>query len=282
MTLTPRDVAFAALGAALSVGAVRWVPSARADARGAAPPIVAAHDDAPASDDALSAANARLAEQLAACERRAGDSASSAVAPEPAPEAVDTTEVTSDVVPADDEASRDPTPDEWRAMAEEGSFRYRTVCEGAGDYARSEDFARRLGLAPDDAEVVAKAFEAARARTEDASRAACEQLLGVSADGADALGTDTCLEASMTLLDCTADGGSTASLRPVAEVRAGMRASPRDGELGPLGAAMLGVTGEPARIEADLAASLGPAEAKRIVARWGCWGGTGGGADEGP
>jgi hypothetical protein len=259
------------------------MPWARASVPPPAP--AAAACDAPTTDEALAAANARLADDVRACQRRLGDVEARVVDDPPAmPSSSDDTldlTVSSEPAPTPEptDPQPDPTPAEWRQMAESGTFSYRTVCEGAAEHAHADDLVQRLGLSPADSDVVASAFSASRERVWAAVKPACMRLLGVNDPGAEVLGEQRCMEATMAFED-RSGAGATSALRTVAEVRAGDRAEPRaDDDVDPVARMMLAVTSEGTRIQADLARTLGPDEAKRIYEQWDCW--TGGGWAEG-
>jgi hypothetical protein len=154
---------------------------------------------------------------------------------------------------------------DWRALASEGTVKYRHPClSEKGWKPRPEDL-ELLGLGPDDGETLRAAFRRSYDRVWKTVRPLCAAVLG-SADVADGLGPDTCIHV---VVDATQrqDGAlARDAMREVAETRAGQRAVPAPGAaLHPLFQMFWTLTGEMRAFEADLAQTLGPEEAKRVA-----------------
>lgn len=171
-----------------------------------------------------------------------------------------------------DRYSYDLTREEWQQLAAEGKVRYRAPCMMAREYkwqmpASEQD---RLGLSPDDAEAVSAALLRSNRRVWDTLQPLCLQIVG-KAEVVELLGGESCL----TLIDKVAMREDFKKViearRQVAEVHAGLRAPPAAGEpQSPLFEALLLMSSEGKRFEADLAESFGPEDAQRIWRSMSC------------
>jgi hypothetical protein len=155
--------------------------------------------------------------------------------------------------------------DDWKRLAETGTIKYRLPCYKPEGWAPSAGELDRLGLSPDDGEVIRTVFERSRQRVWASLRALCVEAIGNEAV-VDVLGFQSCTHVVLNLAQ-SADGESTsAAMRAVAETRAGARPAPVPGvPQHPVFDLFWTLTGEAAAVEADLAQSLGPEDAKRIM-----------------
>lgn len=166
----------------------------------------------------------------------------------------------------------DLTREEWKQLAAEGKVSYRAPCmmplEMGWKMAQAEQ--DRLGLSPEDVEALAAALLRSNRRVRDTLSPLCLQIVG-KADVVELLGTENCL----TLIDQVATRADFKKViearRQVAEVHAGLRSPPAPGEAqSPLFEALLLMSSEGKRFEADLAESFGPEEAQRIWRSMSC------------
>lgn len=177
----------------------------------------------------------------------------------------------------DDAAERgryayDPSPDEWKELAAKGRVKYRMPClmpqESAWKVAPAE--LDKLGLSPEDGETLGAAHARSNARVWSVLRPLCLDIVH-DPEVVALLGATSCL----TLIEKVASRSDVAAAqearRQVAEVHAGSRAAPAAGEpQHPLFEALLAVSREGQRFEADLAESFGPEEAQRIWRSMSC------------
>jgi hypothetical protein len=166
----------------------------------------------------------------------------------------------------------DLSPQDWKDLAKEGELRTRVPCGGPnGDFSLSAGSLNKLGLAPQDGALVQQAYQASNTRTWGVIQPLCSQALG----GVDVskIGQSACLSILQDLTQATGPRAYDADLREVTEIMAGMRPAPAPGaQVDPLVAAELAMASESQNIVSDLAKSLGPDEAKRVVfADQGCW-----------
>jgi hypothetical protein len=153
---------------------------------------------------------------------------------------------------------------DWRELALTGRVKFRLPC-ARPDFRVSAPLAERLGLAPDDAELIEHTYAASRERVWRVLRPLCVAELGneALADRIDRQGCEMVILESQQQRDPAA---KKAALRQVAEIRAGLRLPPGAGEaLHPVAEMLLTLTGEQARFEAELAEALGPEDARRIA-----------------
>jgi FecR-like protein len=158
----------------------------------------------------------------------------------------------------------DLTADDWKELAQAGRVKFRLPC-ARPDFAVSAELAERLGLAPDDAPIIERAYAASRDRVWRVVRPLCIAELGSAAiaDRIDRQGCEMVILESQAHRDAAA---KDAAMRDVAEMRAGLRPLPGPGAaLHPVVEMLLALTGEQARFEAELAEALGPEDARRIA-----------------
>jgi hypothetical protein len=166
----------------------------------------------------------------------------------------------------------DQTREEWKQLAVQGKVQYRAPCmmplEMGWKMPQVEQ--DRLGLSPEDAEALNAAQLRSNRRVWDTLRPLCLQIVG-KGDVVELIGAEHCL----TLIDKVASRDDFKKViearRQVAEVHAGLRAPPTPGEAqSPLFEALLLMSSEGKRFEADLAESFGPEEAQRIWRSMSC------------
>jgi hypothetical protein len=166
----------------------------------------------------------------------------------------------------------DLSTDDWKELARKGEVRMRVPCAGPrGDYALAEKDLNKLGLAPQDGPIVQAALQRSHARTWGIIQPLCSQALG----GADVsrIGQQACVSILMDQAGARNPGAYDEDVREVAEILAGTRAAPRPGEaVDPLVQAYLALARESQSVQGDLAKSLGPDDARRVVfGDQGCW-----------
>jgi hypothetical protein len=154
---------------------------------------------------------------------------------------------------------------DWRELAKSGTVKYRRPClEEKGWKARPEEL-ERLGLGPDDGEVLRAAFRRSYDRIWKTVRPLCVKVIG-DADIVDSLGPDTCIHVVVDASRRQDDSLADEAIRQVAETRAGLRALPAPlAPLHPVFQMFWTLTGEMRFFEADLAESIGAQEAKRVA-----------------
>jgi hypothetical protein len=156
--------------------------------------------------------------------------------------------------------------EDWKALAAEGRIKYRIPCELApqAHYGNMRNALDELGLSSEEGEVLTDLHRRSNARVWATLRPLCIELVG-RAEVVDLLGRSSCLSLIERVATQKDPKAAMASRRRVAEVHAGIAQPPTAKEPpDPLATALLAVTGEARRFEADLAESFGPEEAKRI------------------
>lgn len=266
--MTRREVVVAAAGALAGVllASGAWSLSARpapAQVATGAPGSGAAEDA-----ESLRAANAKLVQSLGEADRTiaqlreqiaAGGAAGAApsVSPTAAAERRDE---------RDGGRGRrgrgEPTTEDWERMAQVGTVRVRVPCLRDKPWTPSARVLDRLGLAPGDAATIRDAYEHSNKRMAEQIRPLCVKALG-SAEAADRVGPKACSEAVLAGAKRSDPEGTQKSLVRVAEINAGKaNVAAQDGAVEQL---LLSMTKESKAFEAELAAKLGPEEAKRLA-----------------
>jgi hypothetical protein len=156
----------------------------------------------------------------------------------------------------------EPTKEDWERMAEMGVVRTRVPCIRDKPWTPNERVVNRLGLAPQDTEVLKAAYEASNKRMTEQIRPLCAQVLG-SPEAADKVGMSSCVEVIQNAARKTNADEAKAALTRVAESQAGKREAPKGGP--PIEQLAQALTNESKTFEKDLAAKLGPEEAKRLA-----------------
>ena len=149
-------------------------------------------------------------------------------------------------------------------MAQVGTVRVRVPCMRDKPWSPNQRTLDRLGLAPGDAATIRNAYASSNKRMADHIKPLCVKALG-SAEAADRVGPKACSDAILSGAKRTDPEGTQKSLVRVAEANAGKG----DGKPAPEGAhaeqLLMAMTKESKTFEADLAAKLGPEEAKRLA-----------------
>ncbi len=170
--------------------------------------------------------------------------------------------------PVRDRDAFDLDEKDWSMLAETGDIKYRLPCQNdanSSGWRPSKELVDNLGLAPDDADVIQDAYAASQKRMDSVWRKLCADAIGRT-EVVDALGRNTCIHLVLNMARREDNEAAQEAMRQVGEMRAGQRPLPAEREeLHPVVELFLGITGEMDRFEADLAETLGPAEAKRIA-----------------
>jgi hypothetical protein len=213
-------------------------------------------------ESALDKANQNLTNQLHECDRRLALLGEKPVGSVPSSTAAND----------DRDRSRDggrrqrfggePTKEDWERMAEMGVVRTRVPCIRDKPWTPNERVVNRLGLAPQDTDALKAAYEASNKRMTEQIRPLCAQVLG-SPDAADKVGMSSCVEVIQNSARKTSPEEAKAALTRVAESQAGKREAAKGGP--PLEQLAQALTNESKTFEKDLAAKLGPEEAKRLA-----------------
>jgi hypothetical protein len=155
--------------------------------------------------------------------------------------------------------------DDWKKLAETGSIKYRVPCQVPGGWTPGPEVLDRLGLAPDDAEVIRAAHQRSNQRIWNALRPLCVEALG-NDEVVDLIGADNCTHVVLGMANKADRESAQAAMRAVGETRAGERPPPAPGvQRHPVFDLFWALTGEMQAFEADLAESFGPEDAKRIA-----------------
>jgi len=197
----------------------------------------------------------RMADSLARCQERL---AARELPPSGEVGASPPTEITAATAPPPYAGDRfDPSPDEWRKLADEGRVKLSRPCAMTEDWMPAPDELHAVGLGPSDAPAVADAYKAAASRAWEATRAQCAEWLGVDAVVAERIGAATC----ESLLDMAAQKDMTV-FRRVAETRAGRR---NEASLPPVERYYLAKTRALEDFESDLSKRVGADATRKIT-----------------
>ncbi|MDB5218832.1 MAG: hypothetical protein JWO86_6759 [Myxococcaceae bacterium] len=262
--MTRREIVHAAVGtlAGLLVASAAWslqkpaAPRAKAD-----PSAMDGGDDV----ESLRSANANLVESLQRADQTIA-SLREQLAAAPAPSGV------KPATPPDDRdggrggrrARGEPTAEDWERMAQTGTVRVRVPCLRDKPWTPNQRAMDRLGLAPGDANVIRDAYAASNKRMADQIKPLCVKALG-SAEAADRVGPKACSDAILAGAKRTDPEGTQKSLVRVAQINAGNTEATPAADGAGVQQLLLAMTKETKTFEADLAAKLGPEEAKRLA-----------------
>lgn len=157
-------------------------------------------------------------------------------------------------------------PDDYAALAEEGTMKYRTPCIRPKGWTASPEWLSKAGLLPQDKETLEQAFRNSSARQwEKTVRPACIEQMG-SAEIVDKLGHDTCVHLILNLEGQKNREAVEKAAEMVLQIRAGKRPPPGALEAQhPVFRIFYALTGELKAFESELAQSFGPEEAHRIA-----------------
>ena len=149
-------------------------------------------------------------------------------------------------------------------MAQVGAVRVRVPCMRDKPWTPNARTLDRLGLAPGDANAIRDAYESSNKRMAEQIRPLCAKTLG-SAEAADRVGPKACSEAILAGAKRTDPEGTQRSLVRVAEANAGKGDGKPAADQNAVEQLLLAMTKESKTFESDLAAKLGPEEAKRLA-----------------
>ena len=153
----------------------------------------------------------------------------------------------------------DLTQDDWRELAKSGTVKARYPCRLDPEWHLGPDQATALGLSPGDAAAVETAYMNEEGRIASAIQPGCAKTLG-NAELARRLGAQVC-----TAIISDASKDSQPDLQLVADIRAGNVALPPADQLDPYATMLLAQSGSMQALQADLAKTFGPEEAKRLA-----------------
>lgn len=257
----PTAIAAIGVGTGIMIGVVAG--SMLKPAPKAEPVVVAEPLDEGDDDEALLAANANLVSSLQECNRRLGELGQKKVA-QTAPA---TTPATTGSSRRDrgGERRRESTGPDWDRYAKQGAVPYSVPCLRDTPFTPNERQLNRLGLAPQDANVLRDAYQKSNERVMAQLQPLCAKVLG-SPELAAKVGSTACMSAIVDSARKENPDKMKEALTRVGEVNGGKRPAPDKGQaLEPVEALMLAFTGESKAFEADLAAQLGPEDAHRIA-----------------
>jgi hypothetical protein len=255
-----------ALGVGLAGGAVL---ATLVDRKPAPSKVVAAPLPEPDDGDdneSLMAANANLVTSLQECNRRLAELGQKRVGPAP---------VESAAPRSSGDGRRGPRPElraersaaDWDRYSKEGIVPYNVPCIRDTPFAPSQRQLDRFGLAPDDAKTLHDAYAKSNERMLAQLKPLCAQVLG-NDKLPDRVGSQACISAIIDGARRDNPDKMQEALTRVGEVNAGKRPRPAgDAVLEPVEALMLAMTTEAKTFESDLAASLGPEDARRVASR---------------
>jgi hypothetical protein len=213
-------------------------------------------------EEALLAANANLVSSLQECNRRLSELGQKRIAP-PAPQPTATASSRRGGDRAD--RRRESTGPDWDRYAKQGVVPYNVPCLRDTPFTPNERQLNRLGLAPQDANVLRDAYQKSNQRVMAQMKPICTKVLG-SAELADKVGSAACMSAIVESARKENPEKMKEALTRVGEVNAGKRPPPDPSQaLDPVEALTLALTGESKAFEADLATALGPEDAHRVA-----------------
>ena len=258
----PMAMAAIGLGTGLMIGVAAGSMLRRAFSPAPKPEPVAVPEADEGDDDDLLAANAKLVGSLQECNRRLADLGQKRVSPP----AAEPTATASAWARMRERGRRETAGPDWERYAKQGVVPYNIPCLRDTPFAPSARQLDRLGLAPQDANVLRDAYQKSNQRVMAQMRPLCAKVLG-SEQLADRVGASACMSAIVDGARKENPDKMHDALARVGEVNAGKRPAPEAGQgLEPVEALMLAFTGESKAFEADLAATLGPEDAHRIAA----------------
>jgi hypothetical protein len=158
----------------------------------------------------------------------------------------------------------DLSAEDLQALAKEGTVKFMTPCSKK-DYKPDAETLQRLGLAPSDADVIAEAYKKVRAEAESQMRPLCQEVLGKS-ELTDRIPVDGCMHIVADLMSEANNQERRDAQQLAADILAGNKKAPAPGEKVPaLTRMMLSRAGQAKALERELAKSLGPDDAHRVV-----------------
>jgi hypothetical protein len=158
----------------------------------------------------------------------------------------------------------DLSRDDLVALAKDGTVKFISPCSKK-DYRPDAETINALGLAPGDADVIAAAYKKTLAWREAEMRPMCQEALGKS-ELTERMPVSGCMHAVADLLSEMDNKARRDAQQLAADIRAGVKPMPGPGEkLPPLTRMMLASMQQAKVLEDEIAKSLGPGEAHRIV-----------------
>jgi hypothetical protein len=261
--MTRRDIASAAAGAlaGLLVASAAWSLQKPATHAKADPSVAT-----PGGDDieSLRKANEKLVESLADADRTIAALREQTGTPAPPPRPDDRPATNDDAGRRGRRARGEPTAEDWERMAQVGAVRVQVPCMRDKPWTPNARVLDRLGLAPGDANTIRDAYAASNKRMADQIKPLCVKALG-SAEAADRVGPKACSDAILSGAKRTDPEGTQKSLVRVAELNAGKGDSKPAADQNGVEQLLMAMSKEGKTFEADLAAKLGPEEAKRLA-----------------
>jgi ferric-dicitrate binding protein FerR (iron transport regulator) len=155
--------------------------------------------------------------------------------------------------------------DEWKELAKDGTVKFMRPCKRPASRVASPEMLQKVALAPDDAPVLKSAYEKSNQRLWGTIRPLCGEALG-SLEVADKVGLDTCTHLILDVAQGKEPEATNEAMRQVGEIRAGLRPAPGPNDpISPVAKMFLALTGELKLFEAELAQTMGQAEAHRVA-----------------
>lgn len=159
----------------------------------------------------------------------------------------------------------DLSADDWKELAKDGTIKSRTPCQREKNWQPSQEKLDKLGLAAHEGAALKNAYHRSNDRLWAAIKPLCADALG-SAEVAEKIGRSTCEHLILDVENKKDNEAVGEAMRQVGEVRAGIRPMPGPNEpQHPVFRMFMAVTGELKQFENDLAQSVGPEDAHRIV-----------------
>jgi hypothetical protein len=154
----------------------------------------------------------------------------------------------------------DPGNEEWAALAKDHKVVFRVPCPKPFN-PKQEDL-DKLGLAPQDGPVLHDAWSTSTKRMWAGIKPLCARAIG-SEEVAEKVGTNTCMHLLTDISDKDDHEGTRQAFQDVGLIRSGAKPMPEHPSA--ILQALMLMTGEMKNVEADVAKSLGPDEARRIL-----------------
>jgi len=158
----------------------------------------------------------------------------------------------------------DFSQDDLVALAKEGTLKYMAPCTKK-DYRPSPEALNKLGLSPQDGDIIAGVYKKVNDWREAQMRPACIEAIGRS-ELTEHLPIDGCMHLVSDMLSETNNKERHEAQQAAVEIRAGLRPQPKAGEkVSPLTRMMLASAQLGKVFEDELAKNYGPEEAHRLV-----------------
>lgn len=157
--------------------------------------------------------------------------------------------------------------DDWRALAKEGTVKYRTPCATPGGWRPDAEHLNKLGLAPSDADTIQDAYKRTQESVWATLKPLCMRSIGLSSEMADRIGSQNCVHL-VTDIEAAKlkEGEAEKGMRLVGEIMAGDKPEPTAADKpNPATTAFLTMARANKVLEGELAKSYGPEEAHRLA-----------------